>query len=204
MRTAPTSERAIESTQETKRSRGWLWIVVAFIGGLLIGAVVVWQVVDDAESSDVVEVSAEVEQEIAELVDSWQAVWREGDGDAAVALFTADGRYVGYLANERQDGPDGEYLEGWSGEELKAGIERHGGGWGSLGIVDLLIIPQTDHYDVAYFVKSNPTDTDGSLGLLHVVDEEGTLKIRYAERWNSMGWSRITDELPYQPVSTGG
>ena len=126
MTTAPTSkqDQSVASTPGTGRRYGWLWIVVALIAGLLAGAAIAWWVVDDGEPSDVAEVSADVEEEIAGLVDSWRAVWREGDGDAALALFTADGRYVGEFTDERQDG-QGEYLEGWSGEELRAGIERH-------------------------------------------------------------------------------
>ena len=85
MSTTPTFERAVESAPETKRSGRWLWLIVAFIGGLLIGAVVVWQVADGAESSDVAQVSAEVEEEITELVRSWQDAWSEGDGDAGLS-----------------------------------------------------------------------------------------------------------------------
>jgi hypothetical protein len=201
--TTPEQEQPVASTPGTGRTYRWLWIVVAFVIGLLIGAVVVWQVADDGEPSDVAEVSSEVEQEIAELVDAWQAAWRDVDGGAALALFTADGRYVGYLTDERQDGR-GEYLEGWSGEELRAGIERHPRGWQDIYYVDLLIVPGTsDQYQVAYFAKNNEADTIGQLGLLNVVDEDGTLKIRYAETWSSMGWHRIADGLPYQPVGAG-
>ena len=200
MSTTPTSERAVEITQGTKRSYRWLWIVVALIAGLLIGAALVWWLVDDGEPSDVAQVSAEVEEEIAELVDNWRAAWREGDGDGALAMFTADGRYVGGYTNERQDG-QGEYLEGWSGEELRAGIERHAGGYGTAGVVDLLIVPRPNHYEVAYFGKLNEADTIGVMGLLNVVDEDGTMKIRYVETWSSMGWHRLTDDMPYQPVS---
>ena len=194
MSTTPTSE-AIESTQETKRGRRWLWLVVAFIGGLLIGAVVVWQLVDDGGSSDVVEVSAEVEQEIAELADSFhQHLHRQPDGDAMLALFAADGRMVNEFTG----------LEGASGEELKTGIDGSSASTPTVEIADPLIVPRPTHYDVAYYLKKNPLDGTGYMGLLHVVDEDGSMKIRYAQYpWTSLGWFQVTEDFPYQVVATG-
>lgn len=40
--------------------------------------------------------------------------------------------------------------------------------------------------------------------MLNIVDEDGSLKFRYAEGWQSLGWYQLADNLPPQPVAEEG
>ena len=63
-------------------------------------------------------VPAEIEQEITDLIDAWLAAWNDSDGQAAVDLFTDDGRFVSW-----RTAPGVEALDGLSGEVLKDQID---------------------------------------------------------------------------------
>jgi hypothetical protein len=142
---------------------------------------------DGAESA----ADATIEQEINALIDDWLTARNTADGELAQSLFTADGRYV-----SRNPG-----LDGWSGEDLKAGIERFGGTVAAEKVASL-IIERGDSYYVA--VKIRPFEFSEEYFLLfNIVEEDGSLKIRYTNDWMALGWFRLADDLPYQPVNPG-
>ena len=163
-----------------------LWIL-GLIAALAIGVGVGWMVFggDAAETA----VDAEAEQQINALIDDWLTARNTADGELARSLFSGDGRFV-----SRNPG-----LDGWSGEDLKAGIERFGGTVAAEKVASL-IIERGDSYYVA--VKFRPYEfSEEMFALFNIVDESGTLKIRYTNDWAALGWFRLADDLPYQPVS---
>jgi hypothetical protein len=142
--------------------------------------------------------SAEVEAEINALIEEWFEAWREGDGQAAVKLFTADGRYVSAFNDTT--------LEGVSGEELKAKVERLGG-WQEYGRTGMPLISWRDNSEVgrpnAYYAVETLwpfPEMPEKFELYNIVDENGTLKFRYVEGWAALGWSRLSEDSPYRIV----
>ena len=172
--------------------RGWkvaataAAVVALFVGFVAIGGG------DDVAGSG----NLEIEQEIIALIEDWTDVWNTGDGQAAVDLFTADGRYVGAWVDTG--------IDGWSGDELKAGIERRGSAANRPIIVGSpLIIERDDHYQVAAIWRPNSVGggEDNFFSMTNIVEENGSLKIRYAEFWAPLGWFQLADGLPYQVVN---
>jgi hypothetical protein len=165
-----------------------LWIL-GLIVALAVGVVVGWLVFGGEGTESTVD--AAIEQEINALIDDWLTARNTADGDLALSLFTADGRYVG-----RNPG-----LDGFSGEDLKAGIERFGaGGIAAEMVASPQIIERGDSYHAAVKVRPFEFGKDYFL-LFNIGQESGTLKIRYTNDWMALGWFRLADDLPYQPIN---
>jgi len=165
-----------------------LWIP-GLVAALAVGVVVGWLVFGGQAAESTVD--AQTEQEINALIDDWLTARNTADGELAESLFTADGRYVG--------GNPG--LAGWSGADLRAGIERYGGAV-SAERLNTLIIERPNAYYVA--LRFRPYQFGNEfLALFNIVDEGGALKIRYTNDWMANGWVRLADGLPYQPISLG-
>jgi len=164
-------------------------LILGLIAALAIGVVVGWLAFggDAAEAA----VDAETEGQINALIDDWLTARDTADGELALSLFSGDGRFV-----SRNPG-----LDGWSGEDLKAGIERFGGTVATEKVASL-IIEREDSYYVA--VKFRPYEfSEEMFALFNIVDESGTLKIRYTNDWMAFGWFRLADDLPYRPIDGG-
>lgn len=190
-----------EITEHGGKKSRWLLILALVVVVVAIAGVVVWQVFGDDESTTE-GVSAEVEEEITALIDDWHTAINEGDGQAALALFTVDGRLVsGRLF--------GTPLDGWAGGELEAQIEGQAGldrvSTGSPLIIvrDNSKIGRPDSYRVAQSLKEFESSVREYVSLYNIVDEEGTLKFRYVEEWAAVGWFQLTENSPYQPVGLG-
>lgn len=185
--------RAFDVTKHATGRFRLLWIM-ATIALVIVAAIVGWLVRGGEESEAGVDV--EIEEQINALIDGWLAAKHNGDGQAALDLFTEDGRFVTGWSTS---------LEGWSGEELKVGIERLTGP--SVDYVRSsapLIIEQSGSYHVAYKWKFHDYAAEEYFDLFTIVDEDGALKIRYAEQWMPLGWFRLAEDLPYQRVNPGG
>jgi hypothetical protein len=182
-----TLTRPTDVTAPDRRSP-LLWIL-GLIVALTVGVVAGWLVFggNGAEST----VDAAIEQEITTLIDDWLTARNNADGELAQSLFTADGKYV-----SRNPG-----LDGWSGADLKAGIERFGaGGIAAEMVARPQIIEREDSYHAA--VKIRPFSFGKEYFLLfNISDESGTLRIRYTNDWMALGWFRLADDLPYQPIN---
>lgn len=165
-----------------------LWIP-GLIAALVVGVVVGWLVFGGDASASAVD--AQTEQEINALIDDWLAARNTADGELAQSLFTAGGRYVG--------GNPG--LDGWSGADLRAGIERFGGAVSAENL-DTLIVERPNAYYVALRFRPYKFGNE-FLALFNIVDEGGALKIRYTNDWMPNGWFRLADDLPYEPISVG-
>jgi hypothetical protein len=150
-------------------------------------------------------VSAEIEQEITDLIDAWLMAWNDGDGQAAVDLFTDDGRYVSF----RYTAPGYEALDGLSGEVLKAQIDREPPGVAARSGDPLIIVRDNssqgrpDSYRVAQDHRPDGEYGDEILYLYNIGDEDGTLKFRYVESWSELGWYRLTEDEPYRGNFSG-
>ena len=170
-----------------------LWIL-ALIAALVIGVVVGWLVLGDDGTEPTVD--AEIEQEIAALIDDWYTAWNTGDGQLAVSLFTTDGRFVYYDTQ----------LEGLSGEKLKAHIERMGGpaSYSAVRIGSPLIIEWPNAYHVVQKWQPREGYSREYFELLNIVDEGGSLRFRYVEDWATLGWFQLAEGLPYRPVNEAG
>lgn len=182
-----TPTRPTEVTSPGRRSP-WLWIL-AVVAALAIGVVVGWLVLggDSSEST----VDAGVEQRITALIDDWFASWHNADGELALSLFSHDGRYVGLYT-------DGD---GWSGDELIAGVERWGSSWTDpVRSGKPLIIERSNSYHVVQRWRQTFEENREYVDLFNIVDVDGAMKIRYAEGWQSLGWSQAAEGLPYRPV----
>ena len=198
----PTREEAV--TEHGGPRFRWLW-VLALVVVVAIAGVVAWQVLGDDDSTTE-GVSAETEEQITALIDAWLAAWNEGDGQAAVDLFTNDGRWV----NFEYEAPGVEPLDGFSGEALKDQVERKGGLSGEAArsgdplilVHDRSRLGRPDSYRVATKWRGEYS-TNEELELYNIVDEDGTLKFRYVETWADLGWFRLAEDLPYQG-SEGG
>ena len=164
-----------------------LWIL-GVVAALAIGVIAGWLLLSGQGTESTVD--AAIEQEINALIDDWLTARNTADGELAQSLFTADGQYVG-----RNPG-----LDGWSGEDLKAGIERFGGGIAAERVASPQIIERGDSYYVA--AKIRPFEFSEEVFLLfNIGDESGTLKIRHTNDWQALGWFRLADDLPYQPIN---
>ena len=184
------NETPTRPTEATTTGRGspLLWIL-GLIVALAVGVVVGWLVFGGEGTESTVD--AEAEQQINALIDDWLTARDTADGELALSLFSGDGRFV-----SRNPG-----LDGWSGEDLKAGIERYGGTV-AIEKVASLIIEREDSYYVA--VKFRPYEfSEEMFALFNIVDENGTLKIRHTNDWMAYGWFRLADDLPYRPIDGG-
>lgn len=139
-------------------------------------------------------VGAEIQQQITALIDDYLTAWTNADGLGVLSSMTADGRYVG-----RRSG-----LEGWSGEELKTQVEQLPDGipWSRDKTRTPLIVERRDSYLVVQTWQPYESGTE-YIAMFNVVDENGTLKIRYTEDWTPLGWFRLADDLPYRPIGGG-
>ncbi len=154
--------------------------------------VVGWLVFGGEEAEATVD--AEIEQQINALIDDWLTAWNTADGQLGMDSFATDSRYVSGVSG----------FGGWSGEEIRAGIERWGGStYSSEKRGDPLIIERPDSYLVVQ--KWSPFEGYGRdyFSLFNIVDENGSLKFRYVEDWYGMGWFQLADNLPPQPVDAG-
>ena len=175
---------------EHGRRSSLLWIL-GLVAVLVIGAVVGWLVLADDGTEPTVD--AEIEQEITALIDGWRTAWNTADGQGALDLFAANGRFVAGATD----------MDGWSGEELSSGIERWGGTYSSVRIGSPLIIERPNSYQVVQ--KMQPHEGYGReyFELYNIVEENGSLKIRYAEGLQPLGWFQVAEGFPYQPVDAG-
>ena len=184
------NETRTEVTAPDSRSP-LLW-VLGVVAALAIGVIAGWLLFGGQGTESTVD--AAIEEEITALIDDWLTARNNADGDLAQSLFTADGRYV-----SRNPG-----LDGWSGEDLKAGVERFGaGGIAAEMVASPQIFERGDSYHAA--VKVRPFEFGNEYFMLfNIGDESGTLKIRYTNDWQALGWFRLADDLPYQPVNVVG
>lgn len=167
--------------------------VSALIVGAVIAGVTVFLIAGGrgAEST----VSAETDQQITRLIDDWFTAWNTADGQAAANLFAVDGRYVG--------GEVATTLDGWTGEEIEAGVERRGGPhYQAEATGSPLIIVRRHSYQVVQKWRAFAGSRE-YFELFNIVDEGGSFKIRFVEDLMPLGWFRLADDLPYQPVSAG-
>jgi hypothetical protein len=185
-----------ETNQRVKRRNRVLTVavvVLALVAALAIGVVVGWLAFDGEGTESTV--SAETEQEINALIDDWLTAWRTGDGQLALDLFAVDGRFVS-LHPSRTD------LEGWSGEEISAGIDRRGGpgSHGSVRVGSLTIIERPNSYLVASRFQ---LDTYGSedFEMFNIVEEDGSLKIRFVGPFYTLGLFQLAEGMPPLPVA---
>jgi hypothetical protein len=192
-----TMEETIEKPQRTieqvTRSNRWLilTVVVLFAALAALGA---WVLVDNLVGDESA-VDAETEQQINALIDDYFTAWNTGDGQLLLDSFTADGRYVaGHTSG----------FDGWSGEEIKAGIERRGGPQFGLTKIDTLIIERPDSYHVVLKYRLHEDYDREYFELFNIVDENGSLKFRYIEGLQPLGWFQVAEGLPYQPVTEEG
>ena len=198
----PTREEAV--TERDERRPVWLLILVLVVAVVAIVAVFAWQLSGDGESTADA-VPAEVEEEIIALIDAWYTAWNESDGQAAVALFAEDGRYV----NWNYSAPGQQPLEGLSGSALKAEVDGAAAfsiNWNQDPLIivrDNTLLGRPDSYRVATRVRSYDYG-DERIGLYNiVVDDDGTLKFRYVEAWSELGWHRLAEGQPWRG-SEGG
>ncbi len=185
---AETQTRLSRVTARSARKSRLFWIVVV-AALVVIAGIGGWLIRGERGSRSTVD--PEIEEQVIALLDVWHAAWNNTDGGAALDLFTEDGRFV-----NGDSGPDG-----FSGEELEAYIDNYGGlvSYGRSG--DLLIHERPDSYHVAFKVKATEWGRD-YFELHNIVDEDGTLKIRYVEGWSPLGWFRLSDDLPYRAKSS--
>lgn len=175
-------------TEHGARRFRLLWPIPLFVA-LVIGLVGGWLVFggDGVEST----VDADVEQEITALIDDFYLAWHNADGELALSLFTGDGRYVGIWSD----------MDGWSGEELVAGVERWGGTFTDpVRSGKPLIIDRSDAYHVVQIWQQTFEEHNARFDLFNIVEVDGSLKIRYTEGWQPMGWSQAAEGLPFRPV----
>ena len=152
-----------------------------------------------ADESTTEGVSSEVEEEITALIDAWMAAWNEGDGQAAVDLFTDDGKWMHGL----YAAPGQQPLDGLSGEALAAEIDSASGlarardGNPLIIVRDNTRLNKPDSYRVAQSFTAYEYG-EKHFELYNIVEVEGGLKLRYVERWMELGWYRLTEDQPWQ------
>ncbi len=142
------------------------------------------------------EVPAEVEQEINALIDDWLTAWNTGDGQLALGLFAVNGRYASAL-NTYMD-----YFDGWSTEEIAAGVTRHGGsgGYGYVRVGSPSIIERPNGYHVAARIQKGGYEQQ-TFEMFNFVEEDGSLKIRHVEPWYPLGLMQLAEGLQPQAVA---
>ena len=193
--TTPRKAEAPETTPGPRRRRwliGLLALLVA-VAGLAIWAVVAATGADDSGEAElppgVEPIDAAVEAEIDVLVDAWLRAWNEGDGQAAMDLFTTDGRYVGGYTT----------VDGWSRERLRDYVDRY---YGSSSSRSQNVILERENM---YFVAQKYQFSEGSpweyLSLYTIVDDGGELKFRFVEDWSPLGWRQLAEGQPYTRYS---
>jgi hypothetical protein len=180
-----------EATAPGRRS-SLLWIL-ALVAALAIGVVVGW-LAFDGEGTETT-VSAETEQEINALIDDWLTAWNTGDGQLALDLFAVDGRYVS-LYHRITD------FDGWSGEEISAGVERKGGpgAYDSVRVGSPSIIERPYGYLVAARIRLHTREV---FEMFNIVEEDGSLKIRYVGFWYPLGLIQLAEGMLPKPISEG-
>jgi hypothetical protein len=178
-----------------ERRSSLLWILT-LVAALAIGVFVGWLAFDGEETETTV--SAETEQEINALIDNWLTAWGTADGQLALDLFAVDGRYVSLV-------PDRTDLEGWSGEEISAGIDRHGGpgSYSPVRIGSPTIIERPNSYLVAARMQLNTYGWE-YFDMFNIVEEDASLKIRFVGPFYTLGLFQLAERMPPLPVTDSG
>lgn len=130
---------------------------------------------------------ADVEERISALIDDWFEALVNEDSQAASSLLTEDARLVSIVSDPG----------GVPRDELLALVEF--GGEGAVRTSDPLIYERSDSYSAVVKMKwGSESNTREHFELFTIVEENGVLKIRYAEVWSTFGWFRTADDQPYQ------
>lgn len=183
-----TEERTLRSAPAPRRSRPRWAVVIAATVLIMAAGAAGWLIrgVDGSEST----AGADIEEQISALIDGWYAALTNEDAQAAGDLLTEDARIVG----------PGSGIDGRSGEELMAWIEF--GSDGAVRTSEPLIYERYGSYHAVVTVKGgSEASTIEHFELFTIVEEDGVLKIRFAEVWAPVGWFRPADDQPYQQRS---
>jgi len=107
---AKTTSPATSATEPPNSSRGRLFAILFAIGTLVLGLLGGWMLARDGDDPGTWggEIDDATLAEIDELLADYWAGWDAGDGDAVVALMTADGWFSS--VNTAESGYTGEQL----------------------------------------------------------------------------------------------
>jgi hypothetical protein len=149
-----TMEKPVAPIEKLERNNRYL-IIGLVMAVLLAAGLGAWLIVDNAKTG--------IERDIEALLDEYGAAWEANDGAAVLALLTEDGAVLG--GNGRT----------YRGDELAFEVD-HLGTFTTEPVGDLVIYERVTGWHVA------SADEHG-VELFNIVEQDGTLLIRFHETW---------------------
>ena len=149
-----TMEKPVAPVEKLARNNRYL-IVGLVVAVLLAAGFGAWLIVDNAKTG--------IERDIEALLDEYGAAWEANDGAAVLALLTEDGAVLGF--NGRT----------YRGDELAFEVD-HLGTFTTEPLSDLVIYERVTGWHVA-------SQDEHGMELFNIVEQDGTMLIRFHETW---------------------